>query len=174
MVSSVRALAIEEATIADIHTAYRAGTLTVHAVTAAYLARIAAYDKKGLYINALITVNAKALEEAETLDTAYKASGTFSGPLHGIPVLVKDNLDAVGMPMTSGFQGWKQYYPPTDAPVVAKIKAAGGIILAKAERSLNSKRLAPKSWTRSLSPHSIRYHVRHRPTPNLKPISPRG
>ena len=105
MISSVRALAIEEATIADIHTAYRAGTRTVHAVTAACLARIAAYDKNGPYINALITVNAKALEEAETLDTAYKASGTFIGPLHGIPVIVKDNLDAVGMPMTSGFQG---------------------------------------------------------------------
>ena len=135
MVSSVRDLAIEEATIADIHTAYRAGTLTVHAVTAACLARIAAYDKNGPYINTLITVNAKALEEADTLDTAYKASGTFSGPLHGIPVIVKDNLDAVGMPMTSGFQGWKKYYPPTDAPVVAKIKAAGGIILAKASLS---------------------------------------
>jgi len=135
MVSSVRALAIEEATIADIHTAYRAGTLTVHAVTAACLARIAAYDKNGPYINALITVNAKALEEADILDTAYKASGTFIGPLHGIPVIVKDNLDAVGMPMTSGFQGWKKYYPPTDAPVVAKIKAAGGIILAKASLS---------------------------------------
>jgi amidase len=135
MVSSVRALAIEEATIADIHRAYRAGTLTVHAVTAACLARIAAYDKDGPYINALITVNAKALEEADTLDTAYRVSGTFIGPLHGIPVIVKDNLDAVGMPMTAGFQGWKKYYPPTDAPVVAKIKAAGGIILAKASLS---------------------------------------
>jgi Asp-tRNA(Asn)/Glu-tRNA(Gln) amidotransferase A subunit family amidase len=135
MVSSARALAIEEATIADIQAAYRAGTLTVHAVTAACLARIAAYDKNGPYINALITVNAKALEEADAIDAAYKASGTFIGPLHGIPVIIKDNLDAVGMPMTSGFQGWKKYYPPTDAPVVAKIKAAGGIILAKASLS---------------------------------------
>src|SRR5262245_37099026 len=77
MTSSVRAWAIEEATIADIHTAYRAGILTVHAVTAACLARIAAYDKNGPYINALITANAKALEEADALDTTYKASGTF-------------------------------------------------------------------------------------------------
>ena len=61
MVSSARALVIEEATIADLHAAYRAGTLTVHAVTAACLARIAAYDKNGPYINALITVNAHAL-----------------------------------------------------------------------------------------------------------------
>ena len=135
MASNAHTLAIEEATIADIHAAYRAGTLTVHAVTAAYLARIAAYDKNGPYINSLITVNAQALEEAVTMDATYKASGTFIGPLHGIPVIVKDNLDAVGMPMTSGFQGWKKYYPPTDAPVVAKIKAAGGIIVAKASLS---------------------------------------
>src|SRR5499427_5941311 len=135
MASSGHATAIEEATIADIHAAYRAGMLTAHAVIAACLARIAAYDKNGPYLNALITVNAQALAEADAIDAAYQASGTFIGPLHGIPVIVKDNLDAVGMPMTSGFQGWKNYYPPTDAPVVAKIKAAGGIILAKASLS---------------------------------------
>ena len=128
-------LALEEATIADIHAAYRAGTLTVHAVMAACLARIAAYDKDGPYLNALITVNAHALAEADALDAAYQASGTFRGPLQGIPVIVKDNLDALGMPMTAGFQGWKKYYPPRDAPVVAKIKTAGGIILAKASLS---------------------------------------
>ena len=135
MASSAHALAIEEATIADIHAAYLAGTLSVHAVTAVCLARIAAYDKSGPYINSLITVNAQALEEADKIDAAYQASGKFIGPLHGIPVIIKDNLDAVGMPMTSGFQGWKNYYPPGDAPVVEKIKAAGGIILAKASLS---------------------------------------
>src|SRR4030095_911341 len=83
----------------------------------------------------LITGNAHALAEADTLDAAYKASGTFIGPLHGIPVIVKDNLDAVGMPMTAGFQGWKKYYPPSGAPVGAKIKAGGGILLAKASLS---------------------------------------
>src|SRR5205807_8527061 len=96
-------------------------TLSLHdalPIFAAYLARIAAYDKDGPYINSLITVNPKALEEADKIDAAYKASGKFLGPLHGIPVIVKDNLDAVGMPMTSGFQGWKNYHPPTDAPVV--------------------------------------------------------
>ena len=74
MVSSVRAVAFEETTIADIHTAYRAGTLTAHAVTAACLARIAAYDKDGPYLNALITVNAQALAEADALDAAYTAT----------------------------------------------------------------------------------------------------
>ena len=107
----------------------------MHTVIAACLARIAAYDKDGPYLNCLITVNAQALADADAIDAAYQASGTFRGPLHGIPVIVKDNLDAIGMPMTSGFQGWKKYYPPRDAPVVAKIKAAGGIIVAKASLS---------------------------------------
>ena len=135
MASHIDILAIEEACIADIHAAFLAGTLNVHAVIAACLARIAAYDKNGPYLNSLITVNANALDEADRIDAAYQATGAFIGPLHGIPVIVKDNLDAIGMPMTSGFQGWKKYYPPSDAPVVAKIKAAGGIILAKASLS---------------------------------------
>ena len=129
------ALAVEEASIADLQAAYRDGRASAHQVVAAYLARIAAYDKKGPYINSLITINPNALEEADALDARYRASGKFSGPLHGIPVVLKDNLDAVGMPMTSGFQGWKNYYPPSDAPLVAKIKAAGGIIIAKASLS---------------------------------------
>ena len=129
------ALAVEEASIADIQAAYREGRASVHEVVAAYLARIAAYDKKGPYINSLITVNPKALQEADAIDAAYKASGKFIGKLHGIPVVLKDNLDALGMPMTNGFQGWKNYYPPSDAPLVAKIKAAGGVIIAKASLS---------------------------------------
>src|SRR6185369_16954020 len=63
------------------------------------------------------------------------ATGKFIGPLQGIPVVLKDNLDATGMPMTNGFQGWKHYYPPSDAPLVARIKAAGGVIIAKASLS---------------------------------------
>lgn len=131
-----RALSIEEATIADLHAAYRSGQTSVHAVVAAYLARIAAYDQKGPLINSIINLNPKALEEADQLDAALAANGGQpTGPLFGIPVLVKDCIDAVGMPVTSGFQGWKNYYPPSDAPLVAKIKAAGGIILGKASLS---------------------------------------
>jgi Asp-tRNA(Asn)/Glu-tRNA(Gln) amidotransferase A subunit family amidase len=121
---NAHALAVEEASIADIQAAYREGRLTAHEVVAASLARIAAYDKKGPYINSLITVNPKALEEADAIDARYKATGKFVGPLQGIPVVLKDNLDATGMPMTNGFQGWKNYYPPSDAPLVARIKAA--------------------------------------------------
>ncbi|HKB89425.1 MAG TPA: amidase family protein [Opitutaceae bacterium] len=132
---SALALAIEEATIADLQAAYASGRLTSHEVVLAYLSRIAAYDKKGPYINSIINLNSKALEEADKLDAVLKSTGKPVGPLHGIPVLIKDCIDAAGMPMTSGFQGWKNYYPPSDAPLVAKIKAAGGIILGKASLS---------------------------------------
>ena len=132
---AVRALEIEEASVADLQAAYKDHRLTVRQVVEAHLARIAAYDKKGPYLNSIISLNPKALEEADKLDAAFKATGKLSGPLHGIPVLVKDCIDAAGMPMTAGFQGWKNYYPPSDAPLVAKIKAAGGIILGKASLS---------------------------------------
>ena len=122
-------------TIADLEAAYLSGKTTAHAVTQAYLDRIAAYDKRGPLINALITVNPHALEEADRLDAVLKATGRPVGPLHGIPVIVKDNIDVAGLPMTSGFQGWKNYYPPEDAPMVKKIRAAGGIILAKSSLS---------------------------------------
>lgn len=133
---AVHALEIEEASIADLQAAYKDHRLTVHQVVDAHLARIAAYDKQGPLINSFVTVNSKALEEADKQD-AWIAShnGKLNGALFGIPVIVKDNVDVVGMPMTSGFQGWKNYFPPTDAPLAAKIKAAGGIIIGKSSLS---------------------------------------
>ncbi len=133
--SSVSAFPIEETTIAEVHAAYLGGSATAREVVQAHLDRIAAYDQQGPFLNAIITVNPHALAEADALDASLKSTGKLRGPLHGIPVVVKDNLDAVGMPMTSGFQGWKTYLPSTDAPVVARIKAAGGIVLAKASLS---------------------------------------
>jgi len=129
------AIAIEEATVADLQAAYLAGRTTARAVIAAHLDRIAAYDKRGPLINSLISVNPRALDEADRLDTALRAGGGLAGPLHGIPVVVKDNIDVAGLPMTAGFQGWKNYYPPADAPLIKRIRAAGGIILAKASLS---------------------------------------
>jgi Asp-tRNA(Asn)/Glu-tRNA(Gln) amidotransferase A subunit family amidase len=129
------AFPVEEATIVGLETAYVSGRTTARAVTQAYLDRIDAYDKRGPFINSIITINPHALEEADRLDAALKATGKPVGPLHGIPVIIKDNIDVAGLPMTSGFQGWKNYYPPEDAPLVKKIRAAGGIILAKASLS---------------------------------------
>lgn len=126
---------VEETTVARVHAAYLARETTAVAITRAHLDRIAAYDKRGPIINSLVTINPKALEEAAALDAEFARTGRFVGPLHGIPVIVKDNLDVAGLPMTSGFQGWKDYVPPADAPVVQKIRAAGGIILAKSSLS---------------------------------------
>lgn len=126
---------VEEATIDSVMAAYRAGTTTAVEVTQAHLARIAAYDQQGPLINSLITVNPNAVQEAAALDAQLKQTGKPVGVLHGIPVIIKDNLDAVGMPMTSGFQGWKHYLPPSDATLVKKIRDAGGIIIAKASLS---------------------------------------
>src|SRR5438128_7297135 len=95
-----------------------------------HLDRIEMYDKKGPALNAIITVNSKALEEADRLDGEFKAAG-FVGPLHGIPVILKDQADAKGMPTTLGSLLFKNYYPDRDAFVVEKLKKAGAIILAK-------------------------------------------
>src|SRR5574341_1275216 len=120
-----------ETTIEEIHAAYRSGSLTARQLVRIYLDRIEAYDKKGPAVNAIITINSQALEEADRLDGAFKASG-FVGPLHGIPVIVKDQADAKGMPTTLGSLLFKNYYPDRDAFVVDKLKKAGAIILAKA------------------------------------------
>ena len=131
MSSSIAPFSVLEATIEDIHSAYKAGQLTSRQLVQMYLDRIEAYDKKGPAINAIITVNSKAFEEADRLDAAFKASG-FVGSLHGIPVIMKDQADAKGMPTTLGSLLFKNYYPDRDAFVVEKLKKAGAIILGKA------------------------------------------
>jgi Asp-tRNA(Asn)/Glu-tRNA(Gln) amidotransferase A subunit family amidase len=78
---------ILEATIEDIQAGYKSGQLTTHQVVQMYLDRIDAYDKKGPAINSIITLNKKALEEADKLDAAFRQSG-FVGPLHGIPIII--------------------------------------------------------------------------------------
>src|SRR5215510_3146744 len=120
-----------EATVDDVHNAYKSGKLTAHQLVQMYLDRIAAYDKKGPALNAIITINPKALEEADRLDAAFKTSG-LTGPLHGIPIIVKDQFDVKGMPTTLGSILFKNYMPGRDAFVTEKLKKAGAIILAKA------------------------------------------
>jgi amidase len=92
---------LAEATIEDVRAAYQSGRLTAHQLVQLYLNRIAAYNQKGPNLNAMITVNPKALEDADRLDAVLKTSG-FVGPLHGIPVILKDQMDAKGMPTTLG------------------------------------------------------------------------
>ena len=127
----IPAFNVLETTIDDIHSAYKSDQLTACRLVQAYLDRIDAYDKQGPAINAIITLNPKALDEADRLDKAFKTTG-FVGPLHGIPIIIKDQADAKGMPTTLGSVLFKSYYPDRDAFVVEKLKKAGAIILAKA------------------------------------------
>ena len=120
-----------EATIADVHAAFRVGDLTARQLVETYLERIAAYDKKGPTINALISLNPHALEEADRLDASCKSSGLV-GPLHGIPVVVKDQADVKGMPTTLGSVLFRDYRPGRDCFVAARLRQAGAILLAKA------------------------------------------
>jgi Asp-tRNA(Asn)/Glu-tRNA(Gln) amidotransferase A subunit family amidase len=120
-----------ETSIEEIHAAYKSGQLTSRQLVQLYLDRIETYDKKGPALNAIITINSKALEEADRLDAAFKASG-FVGALHGIPIIVKDQADVKGLPTTLGSLLFKNYYPDRDAGVIGKLKTAGAIILAKA------------------------------------------
>jgi Asp-tRNA(Asn)/Glu-tRNA(Gln) amidotransferase A subunit family amidase len=124
------AFKVLEATIADIHAAYQAGTLTVRQLVEAYLARIDAYDKKGPSINALISINPHALDAADRLDRAFKTAG-LTGPLHGIPIVIKDQADVAEMPTTLGSVLFKDYRPGRDCFVAARLRSAGAILLAK-------------------------------------------
>ena len=121
---------VVETTVAQIHRAYASGSLTARQLVQLYLDRIDAYDQKGPRINSIVTLSAAALQEADRLDAAYKASG-FVGPLHGIPVMLKDQIDVAGMPTTLGSVLFRDYYPDKDAFVTTKLKEAGAIVLAK-------------------------------------------
>jgi len=121
---------VEETTIAEVHAAFRAGTLTCRAVVEAYLARIQAYDRNGPALNSLVVVNPAALTVADSLDRRYRAGGPV-GPLHCIPVIVKDNFETTELPTTAGSLSLQGFVPDRDAFMVRRIKAAGAIVLAK-------------------------------------------
>lgn len=119
-----------ELTISAIHAAMNNGTLTARELVEAYLARIDAYDRHGPALNAIITINPNALARADALDAEF-ARGGLSGPLHGIPFIVKDNYDTADMQTTGGSAVLLGSLPPDDAFQVRRIRAAGAIVLAK-------------------------------------------
>jgi len=121
---------VVEASIGDIHQAMRDGRLTARQLVEAYLERIEAYDKRGPSLNGIIELNPRALERADELDAALAASG-LAGPLHGIPMIVKDNYDFAGMPTSAGSASLADSMPPDDSFQVRRIRAAGAIVLAK-------------------------------------------
>jgi Asp-tRNA(Asn)/Glu-tRNA(Gln) amidotransferase A subunit family amidase len=108
-------LVVDEATISGIRTAMRDGRVTARQLVDDYLARIDAYDKRGPRLNALITVSIDARHAADSLDALFARTAKFVGPLHGIPVIVKDNIDARDMPTTAGSLALVGSRPPDDA-----------------------------------------------------------
>jgi Asp-tRNA(Asn)/Glu-tRNA(Gln) amidotransferase A subunit family amidase len=121
---------VEETTIADVHAAMRAGSLTCHDLVAQYLRRIEAYDKNGPALNALVVVNPDALRVADSLDARFRSGGPV-GPLHCIPMIVKDNFETVDLPTTAGSLSMQGFVSTKDAFLVRRVRAAGAIVLAK-------------------------------------------
>ena len=127
---SGRAFPVEETTIAALHAAFKARTLTCHALVQRYLDRIAALDKQGPALNALIVLNPDALRIADSLDSRFAREG-LTGPLHCIPMIVKDNFETYDLQTTAGSLALKGWIPKRDATMVARVRAAGAIVLAK-------------------------------------------
>jgi amidase len=125
---------LETATIADVEAAMGKGIITSEKLTELYLKRIETYDKQGPAVNALITLNPHALDVARERDAERKA-GKIRGPLHGIPIVLKDNFNTFDLPTTAGSQLLAGSIPPTDAFIVKKLRDAGAIIIGKANMS---------------------------------------
>ena len=123
--------ALEETTIGTIHQAIQRRELTARELVTGYLHRIEQHDKAGATLNAVVSLNEQALLEADALDAAFNSSQQLQGALHGIPVLLKDNIDTVDIPTSYGSAPFLSHYPPADATVVTKLRAAGAVILGK-------------------------------------------
>ena len=129
-----QSIPLSSATIYDLNAAFDDGSLTSEALIELYLQRIEAYDQQGPALNAVLWLNENALQAARALDEERRASGPRS-PLHGIPVVLKDNIDTSDMPTTAGSLLLAGSTPPDDAFLVQKLRAAGAIILAKVNMS---------------------------------------
>src|SRR6202521_475566 len=121
---------LEETTIAQIQSALRSGSLTCRALVEQYLKRLDANDKQGAALNAIVMTNADALKTADDLDRRFRQSGA-AGPMHCVPVLVKDNYETIDMPTTAGSLSLKGMMTGKDAFVVKRLRDAGALMIAK-------------------------------------------
>ncbi len=118
---------VVEATIAEMQAAMRQGRVTSRGIVQQYLDRIAKYEER---LNAVITLNPRALDEADARDRE-RAQGKVRGPLHGIPIALKDNIHTTDMPTTGGALAFKGFVPPYEATMTKNLREAGAIIIAK-------------------------------------------
>jgi amidase len=137
---------LEEWSLTDIAAAFSDGRLSSQKLTEAYLARIERLDRRGPNLRAVIEVNAHAMDAAAMLDAELKSKGP-RGPLHGIPILIKDNVETSDHLMTTaGSLALEHWYAPADAPLVGRLRAAGAVILGKTNLS---------EWANFRSSHSV-------------------
>jgi amidase len=143
--SNEQPIKIDELTLSDIAAAFADGRLTSRALTKSYLDRIEATNLKGPELRAVLETNPRALEIAASLDAERMSKGP-RGPLHGVPVLIKDNVETSDHVMTTAgslaLEGW---YAPKDAPLVERLRTAGAVILGKTNLS---------EWANFRSTHS--------------------
>jgi len=125
---------LEEITFQQLQQGYADGTYTIEKVVTDYLQRIEDLDKNGPALNSIIYVNPNAVATARELDEELKA-GKSRGPLHGIPVILKDNIDTYDMPTTAGATVLRGSYPPKDSYLTKRLRDAGAVIIAKANLS---------------------------------------
>src|SRR5712675_1288987 len=125
--SSSKGFSVVEATIPEMQAALKSGRVSSREIVRQYLQRIGMYEE---LLHAAITVNPKALELAEERDRE-RASGTIRGPLHGIPIALKDNVHTTFMRTTGGALAFENLTPPYDATLTKNLIDAGAIIIAK-------------------------------------------
>lgn len=126
---------MKEYTINEIQSLMEKGDLSAEKLTKLYLSRIQEIDKQGPKLNAIIEINPEAIKVAKILDEERK-NKTIRGPLHGVPVIIKDNINTADkMQTTAGSLAFKGFYAPEDAFIVKKLRDAGAVIIAKANLS---------------------------------------
>jgi amidase len=136
--------ALEDRSVSQLRADLAAGRTTSVALVQAYLARIEAIDRNGPALHAVLAINDQAIEQARQLD-AERRRKKLRGPLHGIPVLLKDNIETIELPTTAGSLALRDNLTRRDAPIVANLRAAGAIILGKTNLS---------EWANFRSTHS--------------------
>lgn len=129
--SAAQQLSLDEISIARLLEVYSSDEMTVRTVVQHYLDRIKDVDKSGPALNSIITTNESALTRAEELDEHVRSTGELAGPLHGVVVVVKDNIDTFDMDTTCGNEALLGYRPEQDAVAVARLREAGAVIIAK-------------------------------------------
>lgn len=121
---------VEEASVADIRAALKAGRVSCRSLVGQYLRRIETFDKNGPAVNAIVLINPDALTQADDLDRRAKQSG-FVGPLHCVPMIVKDNFETIALQSANGSLALSGFVSAKDAFQVRRVKEAGAIVLAK-------------------------------------------